>query len=143
MTPAQQRAWAIVQRCAQPGDDLPLVMGVIEHESSFDPDAFAIDRNGGSYGLMQLDMMTARDRGYRGEPHGLLDPDLNVSLGMAQLRWIKTFLARNSALSVQAIAAAYNEGVGNVLRGNPDPRYVGAVLAARTRWQIALDGAPT
>jgi soluble lytic murein transglycosylase-like protein len=117
---------------------VPLIMGFCEHESSFNERAFAIDRNGGSYGLMQLDVPTARDRGFTGQPTDLFDPATNLRYGVAQLDWIKGYLKRRGALGLQAVIAAYNEGVGNVLKGNPDPRYVADVMAARDRWQQQL-----
>ncbi len=123
--------------------DVPLILAVIEIESSFSELAFLPDRNGGSYGLMQIDLPTARDRGYAGDGPGLFDPCINVKIGVAQLDWIAADLKRNSAFSVASVIAAYNEGVGNVLRGNPDPRYVARVTAKRTYWQIIVNGAPS
>lgn len=118
--------------------DAPLIMGFIETESAFNEKAFRQDRNGGSYGLMQLDIPTARDRGFQGHALDLYDPVINVEFGVKQLRWIKSFLAARSASGLQAMIAAYNEGVGNVLRGNPDPRYVASVMSARRQWQVSL-----
>lgn len=123
--------------------DLPLLLAIIEHESSFNPDAFLVDRNGGSWGLMQLDLPTARDRGYKGDGPGLRDPRTNIFYGVKQLDWIAAYLKSRSSFGVGTMIAAYNEGAGAAARGNPDPRYVQAVLAARTRWQIDLGGGPS
>jgi soluble lytic murein transglycosylase-like protein len=118
--------------------DAPLILGVIETESSFNERAFRNDRNGGSYGLMQLDVPTARDRGFTGAPADLYDPAVNIRLGVAQLAWIDAYLRARSMAGLSNTVAAYNEGVGNVVRGNPDPGYVHRVLSARAGWQRRL-----
>ncbi len=127
---------------------VPLVMAIAEQESGrhdrrgvlvdFNERAFLMDRNGGSYGLMQLDLPTARDRGYAGDGAGLYDPETNIRIGMLQFDWIADDLRRRGAFGLQNLIAAYNEGIGNVLRGNPDPRYVGLVMGYRERWRLAL-----
>lgn len=121
-----------------PDFDPALILGFVQAESSFDERAFRIDRNGGSYGLMQLDVPTARDRGFKGKPADLFDPATNIHYGVAQLRWIKKYLAQYSANGLTSMIAAYNEGVGRVVKGNPDPRYVAAVTAARDQWRAVL-----
>jgi soluble lytic murein transglycosylase-like protein len=121
------------------GDLAPaLVMAIIQQESNFDERAWRNDRNGGSYGLMQLDVPTARDRGFVGRPEELYLPATNIRLGVAQLEWIKPYLAPRGALGLQSLIAAYNEGVGNVIRGNPDPRYVGSVMGHYAAWRVQL-----
>jgi len=112
------------------GDDAPLLLGIIQTESSFRADAFLNDRNGGSYGLMQLDVPTARDRGYIGEGVGLFDSEKNITVGAAQVAWIRDFLAGHNIFDLESVIAAYNEGVGNVLKGRADPGYVNRVLTA-------------
>lgn len=146
MTPAEVLAIVQPRRGQWP---LSLLMGFAEKESGrhdaagrlvdFDPRAFAGDRNGGSYGLFQLDLGTARDRGFTGAPADLFDPATNTRLAVAQLDWIRDRLQHNSADGLQSTIAAYNEGVGNVLRGNPDPRYVQMVLIYRDRWRLQLN----
>ena len=120
------------------GLDPAFILGVVTHESSFNPRAFLMDRNGGSYGLMQLDLPTARDRGFTGTAEQLYDPATNLKLGIAQLVWISNYLAKLGRSSQQNIAAAYNEGVGNVAKGLPDPLYVQAVINATGQWQQIL-----
>jgi soluble lytic murein transglycosylase-like protein len=126
-----------VRRCAGTWP-VPLIMGFCEHESSFNERAFRADRNGGSYGLLQLDVPTARDRGFTGQPCDLFDVPTNLRYGVAQLDWIADTLRRHGAFGLQSLVASYNEGVTACLRGNPDPLYVAGVLAARDRWQVAL-----
>jgi soluble lytic murein transglycosylase-like protein len=115
-----------------------LIMADIQQESDFNERAYRADRNGGSFGLMQLDVPTARDRGYGGDGLGLYNPELNIRFGVAQFLWIKSELEKHSAWSIANLLAAYNEGVGNVLRGNPDPDYVAKVLGYRAAWQQKL-----
>jgi soluble lytic murein transglycosylase-like protein len=117
------------------------IMGVIETESSFNEGAFLADRNGGSYGLMQLDLPTAKDRGYKGSALGLYDPRTNICFGVKQLDWLKATLAGHGFSGLQDVIAGYNEGVRNVLRGNPDPRYVGRVFEYREKWRLQLGDA--
>jgi soluble lytic murein transglycosylase-like protein len=128
----------IIKKEAATDFDAALILGFVQVESSFDERAFRIDRNGGSYGLMQLDVPTARDRGFTGKPAELFDPATNIRYGVAQLRWITRYLAQYSAVGLSSTIAAYNEGVGNVVRGNPDPRYVAHVIAARDQWRTVL-----
>ncbi|HEY1503724.1 MAG TPA: transglycosylase SLT domain-containing protein [Stellaceae bacterium] len=125
-------------QCEAPDFDPALILGFVQTESSFNERAFRIDRNGGSYGLMQLDLSTARDRGYPGDAFGLYDPKTNIHYGVAQLRWINRYLASYSAVGLQSMIAAYNEGVGRVVKGNPDPRYVASVIASRDRFRAIL-----
>ena len=121
--------------------DLPLIMAICQHESSFDARAWKgepEEHGGPSYGLMQLQLPTARDRGYRGDGPGLFDPVVNVQLGVAQLAWIKAQLCKASKFGLQEMVAAYNEGLGNALRGNQDPLYTQSVLNLRALWQLKL-----
>ena len=106
---------------AQYGLDPALIYGQCSQESRFKPAAFALDRNGGSYGLMQLDYPTAQGLGYQGDPSGLYEPGLNAMLGcqlMAQL------LAQFNGDASSALAA-YNAGPNNLAGGAP---YVALVL---------------
>lgn len=109
------------QAIADHGLDGALIYGQCDQESHFKPDAFLMDRNGGSYGLMQMSYPTAQGLGYTGTPDGLFEPGVNTQLGcqlMAQL------LARYSGDASKALAA-YNAGPGNLLAGK---KYADAVL---------------
>jgi soluble lytic murein transglycosylase-like protein len=119
--------------------DAALVMAVCQQESAFDEKAFRREPSGVcSYGLMQLLEQTARDRGMVGPVTQLYDPATNIRFGVAQLCWIKGFLTNRSRYGLDSLFAAYNEGVGNVLRGNTDIDYVQKVTAYRTAWQVQL-----
>jgi hypothetical protein len=125
-----------------------LVMAFAEKESGrhdgrgqlidFDERAFLPDRNGGSYGIFQLDVPTARDRGFKGVPGDLFDAPTNTTFAIAQLDWLADYLRRHGSFGLQSLIAAYNEGGAAVVRGNPDPRYVGVVMAYRQKWGLAL-----
>jgi soluble lytic murein transglycosylase-like protein len=58
-----------------------LAHAVITIESRYNPAA----RNGPHYGLMQVNVATARSMGFAGEPAELLDPATNLRFGMAYL----------------------------------------------------------
>ncbi len=64
-------------------DEIPLsiICGQVTHESSGDTTAFAGDRNGGSYGLMQVDKTALSTIGFS-DNTDLYNPDLNVQVGM-------------------------------------------------------------
>ena len=116
-----------------------LIMGLIEHESSFNPAAFANDKNGGSYGLMQLNLQTAEDRGFTGTAVELYYPPTNVMFGIKQLDWIKEYLDARNCYSDENCIAAYNEGAHAVVLGRQDPLYVQAVLSAKAKWDAILN----
>jgi soluble lytic murein transglycosylase-like protein len=108
---------------ARYGLDPALIFAQTFVESSFRPDAFLNDRNGGSYGLMQMSLPTAQGLGYTGPAAGLYDPATNVDLGcklMAQL------LARFGGDESSALAA-YNAGPNNLAAGQG---YAAKVLQA-------------
>lgn len=132
----REKIVAVVRDLVQPADQA-LMLGLIEHESSFNTMAFRHDRNGGSYGLCQLDFPTACDRGFHGKPTDLYDAPTNIAYGYRQILWLRAF--HNGMLSYDGVIAAYNEGVGTAAKGAPDSIYVEAVKAARDRW-MAIGG---
>lgn len=115
-----------------------LTLAFIEVESGFNHKAFLNDRNGGSYGLMQLDLATAEDRGYKGDAVGLYTPRVNVSYGRAVLGWISTELDKHGLCTLTNVAAAYNAGLGHVLGGGTDTDYSGKIEAAYAAWMTIL-----
>lgn len=112
------------------GADAALVLGHIQTESAFRPNAFRNDKNGGSYGLGQLNLATAQDRGFTGCADGLYDPPTNLDLTIAQVEWIKNTLANHEIFDLEPRIAAYNMGCGAIERGGTDPIYVERVLTA-------------
>jgi soluble lytic murein transglycosylase-like protein len=82
---AQQRAQyeALVATHAK-ANNVPevLVHRVIVRESKYHPDMVG---RGGTIGLMQLKLATARGLGYTGDAAGLRDPDTNLTYGVKYL----------------------------------------------------------
>lgn len=58
-----------------------LAHAIVTIESRYNPNA----RNGPHYGLMQINVATARSLGFAGEPSQLLEPATNLRFGMAYL----------------------------------------------------------
>lgn len=126
----REKIVAVVRRLVPPADQA-LMLGLIEHESEFHPLTFRAERNGGHYGLTQLDFPTACDRGFHGKPVDLYDIETSIRLGYAQVLWLRHY--RGGMLSEDGVIGAYNEGVSNT-KGSPDLIYIEAVKAARDRW---------
>ena len=59
-----------------------LVHRVIVRESKYHPDLIG---RGGTIGLMQIKLPTARGLGYKGDADGLRDPDTNLTYGVKYL----------------------------------------------------------
>ena len=59
-----------------------LVHRVIVHESRYQPDLVG---RGGTIGLMQIKLATARGLGYTGDAEGLRDPNTNLAYGVKYL----------------------------------------------------------
>jgi soluble lytic murein transglycosylase-like protein len=59
-----------------------LVHRVIVRESKYQPDLVG---RGGTIGLMQIKLPTARSLGYKGDAQGLRDPDTNLAYGIKYL----------------------------------------------------------
>lgn len=120
---------------AYPDVPTALVMAVIETESSFNPDAFLADSNGGSYGLMQLDYPTAQWMGLSSadDATALYDPMTNISLGVKFL----DYLYKETG-SWKGAIMSYNEGPGNFLKGIMDEVYYGKVYARWMKWQAII-----
>lgn len=81
-------------------------------ESAFRADAEVLTggdlRRGGSFGLCQMSMKTARDElGYVGTPERLKDPKINAGLAAA---YCKMLTQRFNTMDLRDIAAAYNSG---------------------------------
>lgn len=146
MTPADLLT---LVKATVPTADVPIMMALAERESGlhdhndtltgFDEHAFLNDRNGGSYGLWQMDFPTACDRGYPfADPAQLYEPDIALEYAYRQLLWIR---ARPGVVG-DAVIAAWNEGVGNARRGIRDETYVAYVKARMLRWELQLSVVP-
>lgn len=118
--------------------DAALLFAFIEVESAFNPRAFVNDINGGSYGLTQIDLATAEDRGYKGSGAGLFIPCANIQWHCAIIDWITADLTKHGIYSIENLAAAYNSGLSHVINGGTDAPYSGKIVAAYARWREAL-----
>lgn len=111
------------------------VLAFVAVESGFNPNAYRFEPRLGeaSYGLMQTLESTARDLGFTGPAEQLFDPATSLTFGMRYLRWswdlLRQRLGRDPDPSEWV--AAYNAGVGGVLRGNLVPSYVAKWMRAR------------
>lgn len=100
-----------------------VVMGVIQQESDFYPDATATAAadlaRGGAYGLMQMTLQTARGLGYKGAAGsrdtltGLYDPAANVALGVRYLADLY-----RTTRDIDAAVSAYNAGLSGERAGD-------------------------
>ena len=118
--------------------DAALICAFCEVESGFNARAFLMDRNGGSYGLTQLDLPTAQDRGYAGAGPGLYDPATNILYFLKHIAWITDSLTARGLYNFSRLAAAYNAGLAHVLTGGTDDAYTVKILAAYAKWRIVL-----
>lgn len=111
------------------------VLAFCHVESACNPLAYRFEPrlNEASYGIMQVLLSTAKDRGFTGVPNDLFTVANGLRYGMATIVWTRDYL--NEHLGREAtqeeIVAAYNEGVGNVVRNVPDASYVDKWKAVR------------
>lgn len=118
--------------------DAAMIFAFITVESDWNPRAFLNDRNGGSYGLMQIDYQTACDRGYKGTPEGLYDPPTNIKYGCAILDWIADDLKKHDLYSIDNLAAAFNSGLEHVISGGTDESYSAKIKTQYALWRAVL-----
>lgn len=114
-----------------------------EIESSFDETAtrFEPSLNESSYGLMQLLLSTARDRGFTGTGEDLLDAKTNLDLSIKQLNWIAGYLGSHLDRNVVYldIVGAWNAGVGNIVAGKRPTNYIEKWSGCWQKWQDYID----
>jgi soluble lytic murein transglycosylase-like protein len=80
-----------------------LVRRVVARESSYHPAAF----NHRYYGLMQITYQTARSMGYRGDPAGLFDPEVNLTYAVPYLANAYRLAKGNEARAVRLYSTGY------------------------------------
>jgi soluble lytic murein transglycosylase-like protein len=115
MTLAERRAqFGPILRAAFVAEGLPgeWGMAIAHQESDFNADAQVLTagdgRRGGSYGLCQMSLATAKgDLGYTGDGEGLKDPQVNARLAA---QYCALLTKRIKSQELRDIAAAYNSG---------------------------------
>lgn len=75
----------------------------VQHESGYNPGA----RNGPYYGLLQIQVQTARTMGYKGTPDGLLDAETNLKYAGKYLRGAWLVSGRNEDRAMMWYAKGY------------------------------------
>jgi Transglycosylase SLT domain len=83
-----------------------LVHRVIVRESKYHPDLIG---RGGTIGLMQIKLATARGLGYKGDAEGLRDPETNLTYGVKYLAGAYRAAESNHDRAVHLYAAGYYE----------------------------------
>ena len=118
-----------------------LVHRVILRESRYQPKLLG---SGGTIGLMQIKLATARGLGYTGDAEGLRDPGTNLTYGVKYLAGAYHAADGNHARAMHYYASGYYEAAkrwrhervaiaGVEISGNPVPARAGVVpiLAAK------------
>ena len=150
MTPLQQNCLTAIrvllghdQRYAGGWLHPSYVMAHIEIESGWNPDAVSADGLG-SIGLMQVLPSTCAAVGM-GAGWDQRVPANSIEAGMRYLAFCRHALDLHfgaGSVSYETIAEAYNEGIGNAIRGRPDSAYVVRWNGAQRKWAFA-DAAAT
>lgn len=83
-----------------------LVHRVIVRESKYHPDLIG---RGGTIGLMQIKLATARGLGYQGDAEGLRDPETNLTYGVKYLAGAYRAAESNHDRTVHLYASGYYE----------------------------------
>lgn len=110
-----------------------LVHRVIQRESKYHPDLVG---HGGTIGLMQIKVETARGLGYTGDAKGLRDPDTNLTYGVKYLAGAYRAAEGDHARAMHYYAAGYYEAAKRLrlelaegkrfeANGNPQPPLAG------------------
>lgn len=110
---AAMAQYALILAVAFVNEGLPPEWGlaIARQESAFRPTALNMSSGdatrGGSWGLCQMSLLTARGLGYIGDNLGLLDPKVNAQLAA---KLCKELSLRFKTMDLQDIASAYNSG---------------------------------
>jgi hypothetical protein len=132
--------------CFEAGLDPAYGLGVIEHESGFNPSArsdpkASDEKYGGAWGLCQILPPTARGLGYTGPVEGLWDPHVNVDLLLKLTAQNRDHFNVHDAAN---LASCHNSGlplarlIAGSSRLHDVEAYVAAVLPLIVRWRAKL-----
>ena len=91
-----------------------LVHRVIVRESRYQPKLIG---RGGTIGLMQIKLATARGLGYSGDAEGLRDPNTNLAYGVKYLAGAYRAAHGDHARAIHYYAAGYYEAAKRQRRG--------------------------
>ena len=110
--------------------NINIIISLIRCESNNDASALEdLTRNGGSWGLMQISHLTAKDRGFRGIPEFLHNPTLNIKYGLKQLHWLSKRKVKGKKITVRQTLDAWNRGITGIRRyPNRNKKYVNKIL---------------
>lgn len=120
-----------------PNIPVSLVLGHIQQESSFDPEAYRYEAviKDASYGLMQLLYGTAKWLGYSGLEDGLYDPQTNIYYGMKYINYLMGQFPGNP----EGYIMAYNVGPAGYRKGRRNEYYYSKVIEYSNKWKGILN----
>lgn len=149
--PAEARPW---MKKAAEASGLPeaYLSAIARQESDFRPALFAMDSNGGTWGLFQIN----REEWHRfypqgdnpgGTPHGITDPMIHAEYGgkylKARYEHVKKLQAKNPDTEwgklppLDALVIAHNAGEGNLMKYPSIPSITRKYLANIRQWFTA------
>lgn len=112
--------------------DLPkgILKAISKVESNHNNKAF-VKHDGSSahasYGLLQIQLASARQMGFKGKPKDLLKPEVNIKYGGAYLKWLLDLTRNDYAKAL----TCYNAGpYSKQCRSKKYSSYVGLILNA-------------
>lgn len=126
-----------------------LVHRVILRESRYRPELIG---HGGTIGLMQIKLATAKALGYAGDAEGLRDPNTNLAYGVKYLAGAYRAADGNHELAIRYFAAGYYDAAKRLRRelaesrrleadGNPQPPLSGDAVRKSREKDTVLAGA--
>jgi soluble lytic murein transglycosylase-like protein len=113
-----------------------LVHRVIVRESKYHPNLVG---RGGTIGLMQIKLPTARGLGYTGDAAGLRDPDTNLTWGVKYLAGAYRAANGDHTRAVRYYASGYYYAAKRQRR---EPQNIVPVLASASSREVAKPAAP-
>lgn len=144
LTPFQMECLPIIQNLVDGIPWLPTsyIMAHVRIESGWKAEVKASDyETTGSLGLMQVTKATAEMLGFGGQDQTV--PMISLATGIAAIKWSRSYLMKKwgfkDTILYHPVCEAYNEGVGNVLRGRKDSNYYLKWCAAQVGYAF-VDG---
>ena len=121
-------------------NDVPeaLVHRVIIHESRYQPQLVG---RGGTIGLMQIKLATARSLGYTGTAEGLRDPNANLTYGVKYLAGAYRAANGDHRRAMAYYASGYYYAARRLRQAKHDPPVVAGEVAKEPMQDPANDAA--